>query len=304
VGDTTLPVTRRVEWPTVAVAAAVYGGWSAIVVWHGALPWPITAALLTVVVAWHGSLQHEVLHGHPFGIRWADEVVGSIPLSLRLPYRVYRRSHLSHHGCADLTDPATDTESFFVTARTWERLPVPGRWFLVVHHTLLGRILLGPMVENVSMVRRDVAAVRAGDRSLLRWWSTHIVTAAALLWLVVSVAGVPLWTYLLGVYLGNGLSLVRSYCEHQWVEGDATRSVIVRAGWFFRLLFLNNNLHHTHHERPEVPWYELPGLAGPAGADDLVAAGAGLYAGYGQIFRRHLLRPFDHPIHPRERSVA
>ena len=295
---------RRVELQTVAVAAAVYGGWLAIVLWNEAVSWPVSVVLLAVVIAWHGSLQHEVLHGHPFPNPWANEVVGSIPISLRLPFRVYRRSHISHHECEDLTDPATDTESFFVTAATWERLSAPGHWFLIAHHTLLGRMLLGPLVENVSMVRRDVSTIRSGDRPLLRWWSVHLVTATLLFWIVVRVVGMPWWTYLLGVYLGNGLGLVRSYCEHQWVKGDATRSIVVRAGWFFRLLFLNNNLPHTHHAEAGVPWYGLPELADRIGSDNLAAVGAGLYSGYGEIFRRHLLRPFDHPVHPRERRVA
>ncbi|MBT6871897.1 MAG: fatty acid desaturase [Actinobacteria bacterium] len=295
---------RRVEWQTGGVAVAIYGGWLAIVLLHEVVPWPVGAVLLAVVIAWHGSLQHEVLHGHPFTNPWANEVVGSIPISLRLPFRVYRRSHISHHESEDLTDPATDTESFFITAATWERLPAPGRWFLIAHHTLLGRMLLGPLVENVSMVRRDAAAIRAGDRPLLRWWSVHLATAAVLFWLVVRVVGMPWWTYLLGVYLGIGLGLVRSYCEHQWAEGDATRSIVVRAGWFFRLLFLNNNLHHTHHAEAGVPWYGLPELADRIGSDNLAAAGAGLYSGYGEIFRRHLVHPFDHPVHPLERRSA
>lgn len=302
VAGTSVQVCHRVEWPTVAVAAAIYGGWLAVILWHEAMPWPATVLLLTIAIAWHGSLQHEVLHGHPFSNRWANEVVGSIPISLRLPFRVYRRSHISHHECDDLTDPTADTESFYVTATTWERLPAPGRWFLVAHHTLLGRMLLGPLVENTSMVRRDVRAVRAGDMPLLRWWVAHLTAAAVLFWLVLTVASVPWWIYLLGVYLGNGLSLVRSYCEHQWAEGDATRSIVVRAGWFFRLLFLNNNLHHTHHAEAGVPWYGLPDLADRIRSDDLAAAGAGLYSGYGEIFRRHLLRPFDHPVHPLERA--
>jgi len=72
-----------VEWQTVAVAAGVYGGWLAIVLSHEAIPWPVgVALLLAVVIARHGSLQHEVLHSHPFPKAWANEVVGSIPISL------------------------------------------------------------------------------------------------------------------------------------------------------------------------------------------------------------------------------
>ncbi len=294
----------RIEWPTVAVAAGVYGGWVAVLFVHGSLPWPATLALLAVVIAWHGSLQHEALHGHPFSSSFANELVGSIPISLRLPFRVYRRSHLRHHACTDLTDPTTDPECFYVTAATWSRATPVGRAFLLAHHTLLGRMLLGPIVENVSMLRRDVGEVRSGDGRLLRWWTGHLVAAAFVAWLVVVVAGIPLWVYLLGVYAGNGLSLVRSYLEHRYVEGDATRSAIVRASWPWRLLFLENTLHDTHHEQPSVPWYRLSALADDLGSDERTAAGAGHHRGYGVVFVRHLVRPFDHPVHPRERAAA
>ncbi|HCV35877.1 MAG TPA: fatty acid desaturase [Acidimicrobiaceae bacterium] len=300
--DTAVQGSLRDEWPTLVVATALYTSWLAIVVWHEVLPWPATLLLLAIVIAWHGSLQHELLHGHPFAKQHVNEAIGSIPLSLRLPFRVYQRSHLDHHACGDLTDPTTDTESFFVTAATWERLPAPGRWFLLAHHTLLGRMLLGPIMENVSVARRDITAIRDGDHPLLHWWIVHLVTAGAVLWLVVAVAGVPVWIYLLAVYVGNSLALVRSYCEHQWVEGDATRSVMVRSGWIFSVLFMNVNLHHTHHEQAGVPWFDLPDLADRLGSDDLAAVGAGFYTGYGEIFRHHLLHPFDHPVHPLERA--
>ena len=43
---------RRVELQTVAVAAAVYGGWLAIVLWNEAVSWPVSVVLLAVVIAW------------------------------------------------------------------------------------------------------------------------------------------------------------------------------------------------------------------------------------------------------------
>jgi len=58
-----LPVEH--EWPTWLLIAAVYGSWFAVVVYARELgPWP-TALLLTLIVCWYGSLQHELLHGHP-----------------------------------------------------------------------------------------------------------------------------------------------------------------------------------------------------------------------------------------------
>ena len=104
-----------------------------------------------------------------------------------------------------------------------------------------------------------------------------------------------------GWYLGHSLTLVRSYCEHRWVQG-ATRSAIVRSGRVFGLLFMNNNLHHAHHAEPGVPWYELPARATATGALAEASAGAGLYRGYLDVARRYLLRPYDHPVHPAQRA--
>jgi fatty acid desaturase len=293
-----------VEWPTVAVAVAVYGGWLAVVLAHRSLPWPVALAALTVLIAWHGSLQHEALHGHPFRSPTANEVLGSVPVSLRLSFRVYRRSHLRHHACTDLTDPVVDPESFHVTAVTWRRVTPVGRMFLLAHHTLLGRMVLGPLVENGAMARRDLSEIRHGDGRLFRWWAGHLAATAVLLWLVVGVVGFPLWLYLAAVYTGNGLSLVRSFAEHRWNDTGDTRSAVVRADPFFRLLFLENTLHDTHHEQPGVPWYALSALADELGSDGRAEVGAGRYRGYGEVACRHLVRPFGHPVHPTERAAA
>ena len=294
----------RVEWQTILVAAAIYGGWTVVTLLHAVMGWPATAVALAVIVAWHGSLQHETIHGHPFGDRRLNALLGSVPLALRLPYPVYRRYHLLHHECEDLTDPTGDTESFYVTAGEWRSMTRAGRALTVAHHTLLGRMVLGPPLEVVRVLAHQARAIRHGDWQLARWWAVHAAAVAALLVFVVSVAGMPLWLYLLGAgYLAHSLTLVRSYCEHRFTANGTTRSVVVRSGRLFSLLFLNNNLHHVHHAEPGVPWYALPARAGATGADAAAAAGAGLYKGYSEIARRFLVRPFDHPVHPTERQL-
>ena len=291
-----------VEWRTVAVAVAVHGLWLAAVALHGITPWPLTVIALAVAVAWHGSLQHETIHGHPFRSRRLNCAVGSLPMSLRLPYFVYRRYHLSHHDCADLTDPTDDSESFYVSAERWEAMGPIRRAVVLANHTLLGRLVLGPPREVARVLAHQAREIWRGDRELARWWSIHVVAATALGLFGVAVMGLPLWQYLLGAwYLGHSLTLLRSYCEHRWVQG-ATRSAIVRSGRVFGLLFLNNNLHHAHHAQPGVPWYELPARAAATGADAAAAEGAGLYRGYLDVARRYLLRPYDHPVHPVERA--
>ena len=59
-------------------------------------------------------------------------------------------------------------------------------------------------------------------------------------------------------YPGISLALVRSFCEHQAAEQVGHRTIIVEASPFWSLLFLNNNLHVAHHDRPALAWYKLP----------------------------------------------
>ena len=89
-------------------------------------------------------------------------------------------------------------------------------------------------------------------------------------------------------------TLLRSFAEHRAVDGE-TRSAVVRSNVVFSLLYLNNNLHHTHHARPRLAWYSLPRARDELGSDEIAARGAGSYRGYADIARRYLLRPIDHP---------
>lgn len=81
---------------------------------HHALPWWLILPLGGWLVAWHGSLQHEVLHGHPTRWQGLNTVLASAPLVLWLPYPLYYSRHRRHHIIASLTDPLEDPESFYV----------------------------------------------------------------------------------------------------------------------------------------------------------------------------------------------
>lgn len=295
------PRAPSVEWRTLAVAVAVYGLWFAVVALHGMTPWPVTVAALGVASAWHGSLQHETIHGHPFRRQRLNAALAWLPVSLFLPYLVYRRYHMAHHS-SDLTDPTDDSETFYVTAERWNAIGSVRRRVLVAHHTLLGRLVLGPPRWVAAVVVHQGREISRGDRQLARWWAAHTVAATALGAFVVAVMGIPLWQYLIGAtYLGTSLTMLRSYCEHRWVQG-ATRSAVVRSGPVFSLVYLNNNLHNAHHAEPGIAWYDLPERARATGAYQEAAAGAGLYSGYLELAGRFAVRPLDHPVHPTQRA--
>jgi len=285
------------EWRTLALAAAIYGGTAAVVAWHGALgPW-LTVPLLAWFGAWHLSMQHEVLHGHPFRRQWANDLLGSVPLTLWIPYREFRIDHLLHHE-ADLTDPHLDNESFYVDPERWERAGRLRRAVWWANRTILFRILVWTIVSTISYVAGKVRMVLAGDRSVARSVALHLAGVAVVLWLVVGAAGMPWWQYVLGVtYGGRILNAIRPFPEHRYVRGSEVRTAMVMAGPAMSLLMLNNNLHVAHHAKAGVAWYDVPRLARDMGAEQ-VAKEAGLYfpGGYLEVFRRFSFRPVDAPV--------
>jgi fatty acid desaturase len=283
---------QRVEWATIAVAAAIAIGFAAVLVWHDRIPVIVELSVLAALGAWYNSLQHEVIHGHPTPWPLVNTSLATAPLGLVVPFARYRETHLAHHRSPRLTDPEQDPESFYVPRGTWEKAGRAHRAWLAANGTLGGRMVLGPFTAAARWTRLGVAGMTtpAGRRRML----LHVLAVAAVL-VIVGVSGLPIWIYVVGVAWGGGaLSLLRSFAEHRSpdeLDPGASPSAVVRTGWFFSLLYLNNNLHHTHHARPGVPWFRLPAAHTALDGDRAAAAGAGLYRGYREVTRRFLLRP-------------
>lgn len=288
---------KSIEWPTVLVALGCWGGWAAILTWHESIPWPLVLAAFALLNGWYMSLQHEVIHGHPTPWKAVNVALAWMPLNLWLPYRLYRDTHLEHHEI-ELTVPGVDPESFYVSPETWAAASPVRRTLLRWNRTLLGRWIIGPFLGPPPLIWSELKlALRDPVRA--RTWLGHLVAAGVVGWVVFGLAGVPVWMYLVGyVYLGMSVTYTRSFVEHLAVPAPATRSAVVRSGWFFGLLFLNNNLHHTHHALPAAAWFRLPRLTREMGSEQLAADGAGCYQGYREVIRRYLLRPFSEPVHP------
>ncbi|MGI9414689.1 MAG: fatty acid desaturase, partial [Hyphomicrobiales bacterium] len=64
------------------------------------------------------------------------------------------------------------------------------------------------------------------------------------------------------------------------------------------LLFLNNNLHAVHHDRPWLAWYQIPAVYRRRRRDVLDGNGNYLIEGYSRLFARYLFRPKEPVAHP------
>ncbi len=287
------------EWPTIGLAALIYGGWFAATLFWRAIPIWLLLPIGGWLVSWHGSLQHEVMHGHPTRNRRVNDAIGWLPLALWLPYGVYKLSHLSHHRDENLTDPLDDPESFYVTAANWQSFPLPLRVLLEFNQTLLGRVLVGPLFMIGFFLLDEVRRVRARQPGRRRIWLAHAIAVGAIIVWITVICGMPPWLYLGAfVYVGGALTRIRSFAEHRFAERHEERTAIVEHGGIFGLLYLNNNLHVLHHLRPAIPWYDLPALF-RAHREELVARNGGLvYRDYGDVFRQFFLKPHDKLLHP------
>lgn len=281
---------RDLEWPTLAVWLAIHLGWLGLTFFHAQVPTAILALGGGWIIAWHGSYQHEAIHGHPTRSPRLNAALAAAPLSLWLPFAVYRRTHLAHHATDDLTSPESDPEARYLASaasplrRALARITAP----------LAGRLLLGPLVEVGAFLANEARLVWSGQQDRRALWAAHgVLVAGVLTWLTL-VCGIGLGQYLLCfVYPGIALGLIRSFAEHRADPDPARRIAIVENAPLLGLLFLNNNLHVAHHERPGLGWSQLPAYHAQHRARLISGNGGLVYDGYAEVFRRYLWRSHD-----------
>jgi len=287
----------RIEWPTAGLIVLAYGGWAAAGFWLWPVaPW-VALAVMAVLAALHSSLTHECLHGHPTRSRALNEALVSMPLSLIHAYRRYKANHLAHHRDERLTDPFDDPESYYKARFQLSAMP---RWFravLQVNNTLVGRVVLGPILGAVGFLASECRALYAGKRGVRRAWLLHAISLLPVLGALV-LFGIPIWLYLVAVaWPALSLISIRTFAEHRWHETPEGRTIIVERSplsW----LFLNNNLHIVHHQHPTAPWYALPRLYAERKDYWQTLNGGYVYRNYWELFRAHGLRAKEPVAHP------
>ena len=137
------------EWRTLLVVVAVYALTALTVIRYETLtPW-LAVPFLAVLGAWHLSMQHEVLHGHPFKNQFLNDAIGSIPITLWIPYLAFKKDHLEHH-VSDLTNPALDNESYYVSQEQWDKAGKIRRAAWTANRTILFRMFVWTIVSTIT----------------------------------------------------------------------------------------------------------------------------------------------------------
>jgi fatty acid desaturase len=290
---------RRFDIKTVSLAVAILGGFLLWTLSFSHLPLWVAAPIGAVLLAWYGSLQHETIHGHPTRSKRINALIGGWPLSLWVPYAIYRETHVRHHRHSGrrLTEVGHDPESFYLPPGHLASVGRFRRLALKANCTLAGRLLVGPAIAVVTFMAAEFRRARA-DRRYGWIWVRHWLSVAALLAWMIGVCHIPLWAYVfLVVYPSISLTHMRSFAEHRADDHSHLRTNVVEAGRVWSLLFLNNNLHVAHHMHPHVPWHELPNVWNRMRSTSF-SAGVVFHEGYREVIRDYLFRPFITAEHP------
>jgi fatty acid desaturase len=287
-----------VEWPTLFVMIATYLTLGLATTWLSEFSLPLAIFVTGIAIAQFSSLQHEVLHGHPFRNRWLSEATVFPGVTAFIPYIRFKDLHLAHHHDPILTDPYDDPESNFLDPKVWAGMPNFAKVLYKANNTLFGRILFGPAVSICCFVKGDVAVMVDGNRHVMKAWVLHGVGVLILVgWLLVT-EGMPIWAYLIAAYFGFGLLKIRTFLEHRAHDLARARSVVIEDRGFFALLFLNNNFHSVHHSQPGLAWYQLPRLFAENREHYLTRNEGYFFTSYWQIFRQYFFHAKDPVAHP------
>lgn len=284
----------RIELPTLALLIGTYLLWAAAL-WLIA-PWSIAGAviLLILCIAQHSSIQHEVIHGHPFGRQTLNEASVWPAIGLVVPFQRFRDTHLAHHQDANLTDPYDDPETNYFDPEIWDKMTTAQKVLMRFNNTLLGRMLVGPIIGTFAFIRYDICNL---DAEVRRGWLAHIpavLLVLALVWL----SPMPVWAYLVACYGALSVLKIRTYLEHRAHEKHCARTVLIEDRGLLSLLFLNNNYHVVHHMHPTAPWYKLPALYREKAERFLQVNDEYYYPNYRAIFRKYFLKAKDPVPHP------
>lgn len=293
--------TPAVEWPTLVLLVLTYGTLALATTWAWEASPVLGFVLATVAIAQFSSLQHEVLHGHPFSNRWLSEAVVFPGITIFVPYLRFKDLHLAHHHDPVLTDPYEDPESNYIDPAVWSRMGGLSRAIYQINNTLAGRMAFGPAMSIWALLVGDARAIWRGDRRALLAWVLHVPGVALVLAWLSLVGSMPVLAYVAAAYAGWSILKIRTYLEHRAHHAARARTVVIESRGPLSLLFLNNNFHVVHHMHPGVAWYRLPGLYFGNREHYLRRNDGYVYRSYVDVFRQFLFRakdPVPHPLWP------
>ncbi len=297
----TKTVLHRVEWQTASLIIATYSIWLLLAIFGDSVHPTIWITISVFTLTLFMSITHEVLHGHPTKSRAINRLMVLLPIAWSLPYERFRDTHIQHHLTGELTDPFDDPETWYVPQNYWNGSTYLLGLILTFNNTLFGRMLIGPCIGLGKFYQNEIHTFTSKPETrlyLASVWGFHITLCGAMAYGISEFSPVPLWQWLASIYLGHSLLLVRTFLEHQAAPDHSERTVIIKKACPLAFLFLYNNYHFIHHQKPGIPWYDLPKEYAQNRDTYLSANGYYTYESYREIFGKYLFRSKEPVAHP------
>jgi len=187
------------------------------------------------------------------------------------PFATLRRKHMRHH--IDRADVVTfDYKAFLKAQPAWvNRLVLALEWLYVpaVELIMHGYVMLLPFLKKERAAERPrviaVLAVRIAAFAALGWVAPKALLLYAIAYLimlhVLRFADAYQHTYDALAVLEDGADIPADKVrDHDYEQANTYTNVVSLAHPWLNLLLLNFSYHNAHHERPIVPWHDLPAL--------------------------------------------
>lgn len=214
---------------------------------------------------------HEASHRKLFpDQKWVNDFWGSVALiPLMVPVNVYRKIHMFHHGF-NRKDPHTSALDTFVVKGRFKK--IKHVWFTLIWYVnvFLGGFFIHSLISVLLFLFIPVSWSLKISPAFKGWTIKDQFTAMGLFLMgvglhlaVYSFFGGQVYAYTLGYPLLSFawvLSLLVYIFHYDTSMGEETRFHVrsVRHVPFFSWVLMNFNEHATHHQYPNIPWYQLP----------------------------------------------
>ena len=264
-------------WPNIGALGVTLLGWPAGIAMLVAPAWWLNVAgmlLVTLSLIWSAYYIHEFAHQAIFSSPRANERWGTLMSwingSCYASFDDMRRKHMRHH--VERADVITfDMQGFLRRAPAWFRqsvLALEWAYIPAVELIMHGFVMVLPFRDPDRRAQRLRIAltflVRTAFWLALAWLSLKAVLLYAVSYMVfiTVLRFADCFQHTYDAYpIANNAPIPTDKVRDRTYEQQNTFSNVVGLDSFWlNLIWLNFGYHNAHHERPIVPWHQLPAL--------------------------------------------
>jgi fatty acid desaturase len=264
-------------WLNIAALAYTLGGWALGIAMIAAHAWYVNVigVLLTAhSLIWSAYFVHEFAHQGIFKSAAANNRWGVLMSWLNgscyASFQALRRKHMRHH--IDRADVLTfDYKMFLDTSPAWFRgIVIAAEWLYIpaVELIMHAYVMLLPFLKPARHAERPrvlaIIAVRLAAFALLGWIAPKALLLYALAYFIMLHAlrftDAYQHTYDAFAVLEEGDIPDDKVRDRHYEQANTYTNLVSVAHPWLNLLLLNFSYHNAHHERPIVPWHDLPAL--------------------------------------------